>query len=77
MCVCVCVCVWDIGERGGGRLEWLMSAVRARDFLSINAGSGYSMVIQPELTHMNIHKYNRKCVHCMLVNIAIHIHIYI
>ncbi len=40
VCVCVCVCVWDIGGRGGGRLEWLMSAVRARDFLSINAGSG-------------------------------------
>ncbi len=69
VCVCVCVCVcWDIGGRGGGRLEWLMSAVRARDFLSINAGSGYSMLIQPELARMYIHKYNRKCVHCMLVN---------
>ncbi len=75
MCVsvCVCVCVWDIGGRGGGRLEWLMSAIRACDFLSINAGSGYSMLIQPELARMHIHKYNRKCVHCMLVNIAIHI----
>ncbi len=43
-CVCViqhvCVCVWAIGGRGGGRLEWLMSTVRARDFLSINAASG-------------------------------------
>ncbi len=32
-CVCVCVCVWDIGGRGGGRLEWLMSAVRKCDTL--------------------------------------------
>ncbi len=71
MSVCVCLGYWGEGRREVG--IWLMSAVRAWDFLSINARSGYSILIQPELTRMHIHKYNRKCIHCMLVNIAIHI----
>ncbi len=50
--MCVCAYVWDIGGRERGRLEWLMSAVRARDFLSIIAGEGYSILILPELIRM-------------------------
>ncbi len=71
VCVCVHVCVWDIGGRGEGGLEWLMSAVRARNFLSINACLGDSMLNQPEFTRMYIYKYNRTCVHCRHVHIAI------
>ncbi len=49
MCVCMRLGYWGEGK---GRLEWLMSAFRARDFLSIIAGSGYSILILPELIRM-------------------------